>query len=164
MTCNWFAMNHVKPQLASKTRWPVAIAMMGYVQSHILQDPGAAENCKLSTALRPVLRSVTRQPNDRTNLRMLERRLQKPVTNVSLQSNIVERRANSNHCFSDHFPLFVNSSNAEKSPSSIFFQTASIRALRSRPVSRFFLLFFPRSLDKHLLTSRFMSLQPPKTL
>jgi hypothetical protein len=87
-----------------------------------------------------------------------------PVTNVYLQSSIVERRVHSNHGFSDHFPLFVNSSNAEKSPSSIFFQTASIRALRSRPVSRFFLLFFPRSLDKHLLTSRFMSLQPPKTL
>ena len=156
-------MNHVKPQLASKNPLAVVIAMMGYVQSHILQDPGAAENCKLSTALRSVL-SVTQQPNDRTNLRMLKRRLQKPVTNVCLQSNIVERHANSNHCFSHHFPLFVNSSNAEKSPSSIFFQTASIRALRSRPVSRFFLLFFPRSLDKHLLTSRFMSLQPPKTL
>ena len=106
----------------------------------------------------------------------LARRVHNPsIANASrrllLQSEVirahageVERLTKPRINVSDHFPLFVNSSNAEKSPSSIFFQTASIRALRSRPVSRFFVLFFPLSLDRHLLTSRFMSLQPPKAL
>ena len=83
---------------------------------------------------------------------------------VRARAGDVERLPKPRINVSDHFPLFVNSSNAEKSPSSIFFQTASIRALRSRLVSRFFVLFFPLSLDRHLLTSRFMSLQPPKAL
>lgn len=59
---------------------------------------------------------------------------------------------------------FVNSSKAERSPSSICFQTASIRILRSRPVSRFFLLFFCRSPERHLLTCLLISLQPPNAL
>ena len=59
---------------------------------------------------------------------------------------------------------FLNSSSAVKSPSSIFFHTASIRALLSNAVSRFFLDFFDRSADRHLVTSFLMPLHPPNIL
>ena len=130
-------------------------------QRHIYKFPSFSAPYDLASYVSDSRLDHSLSPNP---TKMLLRRLPMQNAAVRAQAYVVEKSSNLRHDIPNHFPLFVNSSNAEKSPSSIFFQTASIRALRSRLVSRFFLLFFPLSVDKHLLTSRFISLQPPKTL